>query len=75
MLYEVITEVEPDVPLSNGSENSVRDCMGQNVGVRVPFEPVRVRYFDPSQHELPAFNETMDIIANSHSIHKQTVAR
>ena len=47
------------------AEQCVRNCMGEDVGIRVAGQAARVRDFDPAENELSIFGETMYVIANA----------
>jgi hypothetical protein len=63
--------VVPDIPLSGCAEQSVRNRVRYNIGIRMAFESMRVGNFNSTQDETAPEDEAMHIVANSAEKHGQ----
>src|SRR5579862_146637 len=53
------------IPRAHGAENRVGYRVAKNIGVRMAFQPARVRYLDPAENEFPALAETVNVVTYS----------
>ena len=58
-----------DVPGTQRAENRIGNRMNQHIGIRMPVQPLPMRYLDAAKKELPALDQLMNVISDSYAIH------
>ena len=60
-----IGEMVADVALADGTEESVGDGVGQNIGVGVTLQPAMMRDDDAAEDEGATLDEAVDVVAEA----------
>ena len=63
-----------DVWLAHRSEHGFRDGVTQHIGIRVSFQPMRMRDRHAAENQRPAFFKRMHVVTNANSSHARIVA-
>ena len=54
-----------DIAGADRAQQSVRNCVRQDVGIGMSFQTARVRDFDSAENQLSIFGKTMDVVTNA----------
>src|ERR1700740_1184667 len=50
---------------ANRAKQRIRDCMQQNIGIGMSFEPEQVRNFNSAQNQFSILDEAVDVVTDS----------
>src|ERR1700731_153784 len=65
-----VRKMAADVFRANRAEKRIRNRMRQNIGIRMTFEPARVRDFNAAENQFSAIGKAVDIVTNSGANHR-----